>query len=534
MNNTQKIVHILLTPNKNAIFAVDYSYDIKMKRFILYIIMTVTMLPHLCAQQFVIMHTNDTHSMIDPDFDGNGGILRRKAIIDSIRNASPENILIDAGDVVQGTPYFSLFKGEPEYALMDSLGYDIMILGNHEFDNGMEDIAKNYRFLKAAKISTNYDLTDTPLDGLFEPYIIRNFGGKKVAFLGINLDPVGMIAAANSEGIVYHDPYVYSDSIAGLLKESGEADAVVVVSHIGYKYTRGKENDVELIGKSRNIDLLIGGHSHTAINPGQKNSPEWDIPNADGKLITVCQTGGSGKTLGVIDVCFDDEGKLKAKSHLIQVDSRYDNRIDTTLAKYIAPFKHIVDSMMNNVVIVSDVELPNRRSAQTMNWIADLAYSLGSRIYSKPIDLAIMNKGGMRRELPVGNVSEGLLGAMFPFDNRLVVLKIKGKDLIDAFSVMASRGGDAVSNGVYVEYDGNNQITKATLHGHKIKDNEIYTLLTLDYLADGGDYMAPLKNAERVATDEEKFGTVVISALKERGKRGEHITASFDSRMNLK
>ncbi|MDE6716253.1 MAG: 5'-nucleotidase C-terminal domain-containing protein, partial [Muribaculaceae bacterium] len=258
-----------------------------------------------------------------------------------------------------------------------------------------------------------------------------------------------------------------------------------------------------------------------------------DIPNADGKMITVCQTGGSGKTIGVIDVCFDNGG-LKAKSRLLPVDACYDSRIDSSLANYIAPYKHIVDSMMNNVVIISDVELPNRRSAQTMNWIADLAYSLGNRIYSKPIDLAIMNKGGMRREMPVGNISEGLLGAMFPFENRLVVLRIKGKDLLDAFSVMASRGGDAVSNGVYIEFDANNHITKATLHGHKIKEDETYTLLTLDYLADGGDYMAPLKNAERVAADEEKFGSVVISELKQRGKRGEHITASFDSRMKLK
>ena len=520
------------TPNKSIIFAV-YKLNFDMKRFALYISFILSLLPQLWAEPFIIMHTNDTHSMIDPDFDNKGGILRRKVAIDSIRSTNHENILIDAGDVVQGTPYFSLFNGEPEYALMDSLGYDIMILGNHEFDNGMNDIAKYYSQLKAAKISTNYDLTDTPLDNLFVPYIIREFSGKKIAFLGINLNPEGMIAATNSQGIIYNNPYTYSDSIAGMLKKSREADAVVVISHIGYKYTRGKENDVELINKSKYIDLLIGGHSHTAIDPEKDNSPAWEIPNAEGKLITVCQAGGAGKNLGVIDVSFAGDS-LVAKSRLLPIDSHYDTRIDSSLVKYIAPYKHIVDSMMNNVIIVSDVELPNRTSSQTLNWIADLAYSLGNRIYNEHIDLAIMNKGGMRRDLPKGNISEGLLGAMFPFDNRLVVLKIKGKDLIDAFSVMVSRGGDAVSNGVHVEYDGNNRITKATLHGHKIKDNKIYTLLTLDYLANGGDYMAPLKNGTLVAVDEEKFGTVVIKSLKEKGNNREHITSSSETRMNLK
>lgn len=500
-----------------------------MKRFLSFVIAISILVPNIFAEHFVILHTNDTHSLIDPDFDGKGGILRRKVLIDSIRKAEPAVILIDAGDVVQGTPYFSIFGGEVEYALMDSLGYDIMILGNHEFDNGIEPLSKFYKQTKATKISTNYEFKNTPLDNIFVPYIIKNIGTKKVGFLGVNLDPDGMIAASNCEGLVFKHPYSTADSLAGILKKQGIADAVIAISHIGYKYTKGKANDIDLVKNSHNIDLLIGGHSHTAINSSDPKSPKWAVANADGRFITICQAGSLGKYLGYIDVNLDDS--LRATSKLLPVDARYDNRISTYLQNFISPYKHTVDSIMNNTLIVSEVELPNRRSSETMNWIADLAYSLGNRIYDGHIDLAVMNKGGMRRDLPKGNVSEGILSAMFPFDNKLVVLKISGKDLKDAFSIMAARGGDAVSAGVKVEYNNKNKITKATLNGIKIKDNKIYSLLTLDYLADGGDYMSPFKNAERIATDDEKFGDVVIRYMRKLGASGKTINASHETRM---
>ena len=152
---------------------------------------------YITAENLVLLHTNDTHSLIDPDEAGRGGVLQRKAIIDSVRKAEKNVILIDAGDVVQGTLYFKFFKGDVEFPLMNMMGYDIQILGNHEFDNGMEQLAPYYKSLNADKLSANYDLSDTPLSGLLQPFVIKKIGGKKIGFFGINTDPASLIANAN-------------------------------------------------------------------------------------------------------------------------------------------------------------------------------------------------------------------------------------------------------------------------------------------------------------------------------------------------
>ena len=155
-----------------------------------------------CAEDLVILTTNDTHSQIDPDFDGKGGILRRKALIDSVRSVEKNVLLVDAGDIVQGTLYFSLYGGAVEYPLLDSLGYDISVLGNHEFDNGIDSLAYRQNALKVTRLSANYGLTETKLNGHYLPYIIKEYGGKRFGIMGINLNPEGMIDMANCKGLV--------------------------------------------------------------------------------------------------------------------------------------------------------------------------------------------------------------------------------------------------------------------------------------------------------------------------------------------
>ena len=156
------------------------------------------------AQKLTIIHTNDTHSQIDPDEEsGLGGVLRRKVLIDSIRQADSNTLLIDMGDVVQGTLYFNLYRGEIENRMINELGYDIRILGNHEFDNGVDELAKNWADTKAVALSTNYDLSGSPLAPIFKPYLIKEFDGKKIGFIAINLLPKGMIAEGNYDGVVY-------------------------------------------------------------------------------------------------------------------------------------------------------------------------------------------------------------------------------------------------------------------------------------------------------------------------------------------
>lgn len=227
---------------------------------------------HISAESLTIIHTNDTHSQIDPTDKELGGILRRQVLIDSIRAEHPGALLVDAGDMVQGTLFFTLYGGLAERDMMNALGYDIQILGNHEFDNGIDSIAAIYRGLNADKISTNYDVRGTALEGVIKPYTIRQVGDKKVAFIGINLDPKGMIADKNYVGLKYLDAVKAANSTAWHLKHNEGVDRVVAITHIGYTADEGI-TDPELVKASEDIDLVIGGHSHTVIDGKNPSIP---------------------------------------------------------------------------------------------------------------------------------------------------------------------------------------------------------------------------------------------------------------------
>ena len=480
----------------------------------------------------VILHTNDTHSTIDPNENGIGGILRRKVIIDSVRHADSNVLLVDAGDAVQGTPYYSMFGGEVEFAMIDRLKYDIVILGNHELDNGVDSIAYYYKRLKANPISTNNDLSETKLAGVLDSYDIRQFGDRKIGFLGINVDPKGLISDNKCIGVKYFDPVHVADSVAEYLKTEKGVDAVVAISHIGYQERKGCVCDVALAENTKYIDLIIGGHSHTTIDPAAKEPKQYVFKNLDGRNVVVTQTGSHGKNVGCTTLNFVNDS-LVIDYKLIPVTDRYDDRIDQNEVKFLAPYKQKVDSMMNHVVAQSDVAMRSRGGNEGMNWIADMAMELVPNIYKGKVDFAIMNKGGMRMPMPKGDVSEGLIKAMFPFDNYLWVLKIKGAELLKSFKVMAERGGDSVSKGVEVVYDKDGNIKSATLNGQKIRFNKEYTIVTLDYLANGGDYMSPLKTGEIVAKDESKWGETLLNRLKEMGEKGIKITSTGESRMTM-
>ena len=153
------------------------------------------------AEEFVLIHTNDTHSQMDPTDKGLGGVARRKVLVDSIRQAHPNSVLVDAGDAVQGTLFFTLYGGEVEMKMMNELGYDLAVLGNHDFDNGVDALAKNLALSDVQWLTTNYDLRGSELHKFFKPYNIQQFGNRKVGINGLNLDPKGMIAEGNYDGV---------------------------------------------------------------------------------------------------------------------------------------------------------------------------------------------------------------------------------------------------------------------------------------------------------------------------------------------
>lgn len=479
------------------------------------------------ADHLVIMSANDTHSQIEPAADGRGGVMRRKAVFDKIRRENKNVVAVHAGDAVQGTVYFSMFGGEVEYALIDSLGYDFITPGNHEFDNGLDSLAHYYRNIKKAKIlSANYDMSGTKLAGVVWPWAVKAYGDKRVGFFAVNVNPHGMIVDKNYAGMRYLRSDSVADATAKYLKTVQKVDYVVMISHIGYTSMNPLEpNDSLIVAKSHYIDMVVGGHSHTVINPGTAKSL---VANAGGKKVVIGQNGKSGKYVGKYDI---DLESGNVSYELVPIDKSLDAGVNyPALSAWLAKYKAKTDSLMNNPVAKSAKYMKNNSYA-SQNWLCDAVMEIAPKLTKEKVQFAIMNKGGIRQDMPKGTVTEGLIDAMFPFDNRFVVMELSGKDLLDAFAVMANRGGDAVSKELKITYDKNRKITSARLKGKEIKPSATYKFITIDYLANGGDYMVSLKNGKRLFVDNVKYGLHILNYLRGLNEAGRVITASDEPRM---
>lgn len=483
----------------------------------------------LQAEHLVILTLNDTHSRIDPDFDGKGGVLRQKVIFDSVLCAEKNVMRVHAGDAVQGTLYFSEFHGDVEYEMLNKMNFDITILGNHELDNGIDCLTPYYKKMKSVCLSSNYDFSQTGLVDVFKPYLIKEFDGKKIGFIGINLNPQGMIAEPNYKGLKFSNIIETANATASMLKREKGVDFVVMVSHIGYDMTgSGLDGDIDVIKSSTDIDLVIGGHTHTVIDPTKASSPAWLIANKEGRMIPVTQTGNLGKYVGLIDI---DLETMKTDYRLLPVDKRYDNRVNyPEIEAFLAPYKAVVDSLMNKEVAVSAKEMPKGLGALS-NWVSDAARDITIALSGMKADCAIMNKGGIRCPMPEGSVSEGLINSMFPFDNRLQVIELTGEQLLRSLEIMAKRGGDATSSDLIVQFTKDNKIKSAMINGKSIKAKKKYKVVTLDYLANGGDYMTPFKEGKLLFADDVKVSVRYMSYIVNLTKEGKKIDASDDLRM---
>lgn len=503
-----------------------------MKHLLLYILIVVSTLQCTPAKhgRLVILHTNDTHSQIDPLDNDDGGLLRRKVVIDSIRQAEPDVLLIDAGDVVQGTMYFTLYKGEVEYSALDMLGYDVAVIGNHDFDNNTGRLAENLSSSNVTWLSANYDFSSVPgLDSIFTPYVIKEYGGKKIGLFGINLDPKGMIADDHCKGVIYSDVYTVADSISRHLKADHGVDYVIAVTHIGYTGDI-QPNDAALAARSKDIDLIIGGHSHTLLDPDNTDGRyHWKHVNADGDTIAVVQAGSKGAYIGktVIDL---ETGKIDYS--IIKIDSRLDSRIDRDLEKKLLPYRNAVDSIMNRKVAETARVLDKNEDGGLTNFLADFVAATGERISGKPVDMGLINSGGVRRALPAGDITQGLIIDMLPFDNRIVVLDISGEDLIKAFNVLARRYGyDGVSESVKMTFDPDTrEPVSISVNGKPVDPARHYRLATIDYLAGGGDYMQSLPNATVIAKDNAILYDALLEYL-DKEYTGRRIDATPSRRM---
>ena len=272
-------------------------------------------------RHITILHTNDTHSHIDPfgpDHYRNankGGIARRAALIDQIRIENPNTLLLDAGDIFQGTPYFNYYGGELEFRLMSTLKYDVATLGNHDFDNGIEGLYKQLPHAKFDFVSANYDLKNTLLDTHVKPYKILVKDGVKIGVFGLGIELEGLVNKKNFKETKYLDPIEIAQDMSHVLKQEQNCDLVICLSHLGYFYKRTPEkiSDLNLAKATKDIDLIIGGHTHTFL-------PQPTIvKNSTGKNMLVNQVGCYGLYLGRIDFYFDDNNQATSEETSILV-----------------------------------------------------------------------------------------------------------------------------------------------------------------------------------------------------------------------
>ena len=258
-----------------------------------------------------ILHTNDTHSQIEPlpanDANaGKGGVARRATLVKHVREENPNTLLVDAGDVMQGTPYFNFYRGEVEYKAMSAIGYDVGTLGNHEFDNGVEDLAKALKFANFDLVSANYDVKGTVLEGRVKPYVVKTVGGIRVGLFGLGISPVALITPANFKGVTYNDPVVAAREVVKTLREKERCALVVCMSHLGY-YVKGDRGDTLVASQVDGIDFIAGGHTHTFMQEPVKQKQPC------GAETLIFQVGKSGINVGRVDFTFRT-GKLIAST----------------------------------------------------------------------------------------------------------------------------------------------------------------------------------------------------------------------------
>jgi 5'-nucleotidase len=261
--------------------------------------------------RLTILHTNDTHSRIDPfPMDGSrnqglGGVAARAQLVNMIRKEEEHVLLLDAGDIFQGTPYFNIYKGEPEIKAMTSMGYDAATIGNHDFDAGLENLALQLnRHASFPMIISNYDFSNTPMEGRFQPYKIFKKGPLKIGILGVGIEMDGLVPANLFGNTKYLDPIQQANRYAAELKQKN-CDLIICLSHLGYKYDSNKVSDMVLAKETENIDLIIGGHTHTFLD-----APVV-VKNKKGEDVLINQVGFAGIQLGRLDFLFEKTNKKK-------------------------------------------------------------------------------------------------------------------------------------------------------------------------------------------------------------------------------
>jgi 5'-nucleotidase len=275
---------------------------------------TIKALSGKSSIELVILHTSDTHAYLDPlpsddnRYPNMGGIERRATLINKIRSENEHVLLLDSGDMFQGTPYFNAYGGKMLLELMNIMKYDASTIGNHEFDNGIDWLADMLQYAKFPIVNCNFDTSETALNGMLKKWIIIEMGSLKIGITGLGIDPHGLIKDSNYKGLIYNDPVTEVNAVAKMLKEKMKCNFIIVLSHLGFDMGNAID-DQKLAPQTRNIDLILGGHTHTLLEK------PLTINNLDDKPVVIQHSGAAGVHLARLNFTFNND-KIKMQSNI--------------------------------------------------------------------------------------------------------------------------------------------------------------------------------------------------------------------------
>lgn len=491
--------------------------------------------------EIVFIHTNDTHSQIDGvymDEKPVGGVLQRAALIEEMRASDPQLVYLDAGDMVQGSPYFNIWNGELEMKLMNLQGLIASTFGNHEFDNGLAFMGNMLEYAAFPIISCNYDVKGTCLEKYVRKSMIIERKGIRIGITGVTVDPNNLIFNRNWEGIRYIDPVKAINKEAQKLRNDS-CDLVVVLSHIGY-YTNDSTGDRHLAANTRNVDLIIGGHSHTNLEDGET------VLNLDGKPVMITQTAGKINPIGCVRVKmkkvrnseYGNRYEVAAiKCSKIHPDLHDLKKYGKTVSDFITPYHDSLDLKMNGILGSCATDLQRYRPQSPLgNFASDALRTYGEKVYGKPMDIGLMNVGGLRNDLYVGDIKLGDIYRIFPFENTVTILEMKGSDVESLIHQMSGKLEALSGTRITLATDslGKTYATEILVGGKTIDPDRIYYIATIDYLAEGNDGLTALTRARKNVNTGILLRNMMIEYIQDLTAKGKSVESKLDDRVIVK
>jgi 5'-nucleotidase len=452
-----------------------------------------------------ILHTNDHHAHLEPTKYGDrllGGIARRRTLIDQIRAESKNNqeplLLLDAGDIFQGTLYFNQYLGQADLDFYNALNYDASTIGNHEFDRGQQVLADFIAKAKFPIISANIDVApESPLYGKVRPWHVLDMQGEKIGMFGLTTPDTAILASVG-DGVKFTDPIAAAKASVSALKQQG-INKIVAITHIGF------ENDVTLAQKVPDIDIIIGGHSHTSVG----NIPNANHPyplvekNGTKEPVLVVTDWEWGKYLGDLSVSFDRAGKLIAwagKPHVLDASIKPNPEFADKLKAYAAPIEALRQKIIGKSLVALDGDRVKLRTRETAlgNLIAD---AILARTKIDQVQVVLINAGGIRIGFPLGDITMGNVLEALPFGNTITRVELTGKQLTEALESgvsMAEQGEGRFPQvaGIRFVWDSKlpagKRVTKVEVKDASgkfqlLNPNQVYKVATNNFLASGGD-----------------------------------------------